>query len=53
MKESGDLITRAEEVVMKALPAKKPYDTVRKALSNFVERETGRQPMVLPVIIEE
>lgn len=53
MKESGDLITQAEDVVMKALPAKKPYDTVRKALSNFVERETGRQPMVLPVIIEE
>ncbi len=53
IRESGDLISRAEEVVIKALPAKKPYDAVRKALSDFVDKETGRQPMVLPVIIEE
>ncbi len=53
IRESGDLLTRAEKVVMDALPAKKPHDAVRKALSDFVERETGRQPMVLPVIIED
>ncbi len=53
IRESGDLISRAEEVVMKALPAKKPYDAVRKALQDFVDKETGRQPMVLPVIIED
>ncbi len=53
IRESGDLLSKAEEVVMKVLPAKKPYDAVRKALSDFVYRETGRQPMVLPVIIED
>lgn len=53
MRESGELISRAEEVIMKALPARKTYDTVRKILGDFVEKETGRQPLVLPVIIEE
>lgn len=52
LRESGDLISQAEEVVLNALPAKKPFDVVRKALSDFVDRETGRQPMILPVIIE-
>lgn len=53
LRESGDLITRAEDAVMKALPAKKPYDAVRKTLLDFVEKETGRQPMILPLIIED
>ncbi len=53
MRESGDFISRAEDRIMNALPAKKTYDTVRKVLGDFVERETGRQPLVLPVIIEE
>ncbi len=53
IRESGDLISQAEKVVMKALPAKKPYDAVRKALADFVDAETGRQPMILPVIIED
>jgi mRNA degradation ribonuclease J1/J2 len=38
---------------MDALPSKKPYDAVRKALSDFVYKETGRNPMILPVIIED
>ncbi|MFQ5577491.1 MAG: ribonuclease J [Anaerolineae bacterium] len=53
LRQNADLITRAEEVVMKALPAKKPSDAVRKALADFVSRETGRQPMILPVVIED
>jgi len=53
IRESGDLISQAEKAVMKALPAKKPYDAVRKALADFVYAETGRQPMILPVIIED
>jgi ribonuclease J len=53
IREHGDLITKAEEVVMKALPAKKPYEAVRKALADFVYAETGRSPMILPVIIED
>ncbi len=53
IRESGDLLSKAEEAAMKALPAKKPYDAVRKALADFVYRETGRQPMILPVIIED
>lgn len=53
IRESGNLISQAESAVMKALPAKKPYDAVRKALADFVDAETGRQPMILPVIIED
>jgi ribonuclease J len=53
IREHGDLITKAEKVVMDALPSKKPYDAVRKALSDFVYKETGRNPMILPVIIED
>ena len=53
IREHGELITKAEEAVMAALPAKKPYDAVRKALADFVSKETGRQPMILPVIIED
>jgi ribonuclease J len=53
IRESGDLIARAEEVTMKALPAKKPHEAVRKALFDFVGGETGRQPMILPVVIED
>ena len=53
VREHGNLITKAEDAVLKVLPAKKPYDAVRKALSDFVEKETGRQPMILPVIIED
>jgi ribonuclease J len=52
LRESGNLISQAEAVVLDALPAKKPFDAVRKALSEFVDQETGRQPMILPVIIE-
>jgi len=53
IRERGDLITKAEKVVMNALPAKKPYEAVRKVLTDFVYAETGRSPMILPVIIEE
>ena len=53
IREQGELITKAEKAVMDALPAKKPYEAVRKALADFVYKETGRQPMILPVIIED
>jgi ribonuclease J len=53
IREQGGLIKEAEEAVIQALPAKKPYDAVRKALADFVDKETGRQPMIIPVIIED
>ncbi len=53
IRENIDLIEQAEKAIMAALPAKKPQEAVRHALSDFVYRETGRQPMILPVIIED
>lgn len=52
LRDSAELITQAEAVVMDALPAKKPVEAIRKALTDFVDKETGRQPMILPVIVE-
>lgn len=52
IRENIDLIEQAEKVVLGALPARKPQDAVRKALSDFVYRETGRQPMILTVVME-
>jgi ribonuclease J len=55
VKENLDLIERVEEEVMAALRAdgKDPHGTIRKTLSELLYNETQRQPMVLPVIIEE
>lgn len=53
VRENFDIIEQASNVVLGALPSKKPYEAVRKALSDYVYKETGRQPMILPVIIED
>lgn len=55
VKENMDLIQRAEEEVVAALRTngKDPQKTIRKTLSELVYSETQRQPMVLPVVIED
>ncbi|HMR63658.1 MAG TPA: ribonuclease J [Anaerolineae bacterium] len=55
VKENLDLIERAEEEVVAGLHAdgKDPHNTIRKTLSELLYSETQRQPMVLPVVIEE
>lgn len=55
VKENMDLIERAEEEVIAALRVngQDPQSNIRKTLSSFLYSETQRQPMVLPVVIEE
>jgi ribonuclease J len=55
VKENLDLIERAEEEITAALytDGKDPSTTIRKTLSELLYNETRRQPMVMPVIIEE
>lgn len=53
LRDSAELIAQAEAVVMDVLPAKKPVEAIRKALTDFVDKETGRQPMILPVIVDD
>jgi ribonuclease J len=55
VKENMDLIERAEEEVMAALRlnGSDPQTIIRKTLSELLYNETQRQPMVLPVVIEE
>jgi len=55
VKEKQDLIQRAEEEIMAALhlSGKDAKTTIRKTLSELLYSETQRQPMVLPVVIEE
>ena len=55
VKENLELIERAEEMVMAALQAdgKDPHTTIRTTLSELLYDETHRQPMVLPVVIEQ
>ncbi|MEZ4717428.1 MAG: ribonuclease J [Caldilineaceae bacterium] len=56
MRDSEELIRRAEDVVMGVLKKKAPASVmenkVRDALGNFAQREMGRRPMILPMIIE-
>ncbi len=53
LRDSAELIAQAKAVVPHALPAKKPVEAIRKALTDFVDKETGRQPMILPVIVDD
>jgi ribonuclease J len=55
VKENPELIERAEQEVAAAVRAdgQDPYKAIRSALSERLYSETQRQPMVLPVIIEE
>lgn len=55
VKENMELIERAEQEVIAALrtDGKDPQNTIRRTLSELLYSETQRQPMVLPVVIEE
>jgi len=55
VKENMELIERAEEEVIAALRVngQDPQSSIRKTLSSFLYSETQRQPMVMPVVIED
>lgn len=55
VKENLDLIERAEEEIIAALHAddQDPYNTIRQTLRELLFSETQRQPMVMPVLIED
>jgi len=55
VKENFDLIERAEEAVIDALRKNgtDPYTTIRKSLRDLLYSETQRQPMVMPVVLED
>ena len=60
MKDSGGLIDEAKQVVLQSLRLKKgrmmDWQFVRKQISEnlevFLARETGRRPLIVPVIVE-
>ncbi len=61
MKESGELVNRAKQIVKKSLPAGRhgritDWRFVRSQLAEnlerFLLRETGRRPLIVPVIVE-
>jgi len=60
MKESGDLVDRAKRIVNDSLRLKKgrmmDWQFVRKLveqnLEKFLRKETGRSPLIVPVIVE-
>ncbi|MBI3559714.1 hypothetical protein HY087_01125 [Candidatus Gottesmanbacteria bacterium] len=60
MKDSGGLIDGAKRVVLQSLRLKKgrmmDWQFVRKQISEnlevFLNRETGRRPLIVPVIVE-
>ena len=60
MKESGELIARAKQVVIKSLRIKTGRivdwryvrELVEDNLQQFLKKETGRQPLIVPVILE-
>jgi ribonuclease J len=52
VKENHELIEQAEAEVDKALRrnGRDPQNAIRKALAQFLFSETGRRPMILPVL---
>lgn len=56
MRDSSDLIRRAEDAVEKVLKKRAPEhvlaNKVKDALANFCHKEMGRRPMILPVVLE-
>ena len=60
MKESGSLIDQAKRVVVQSLRFKKgrmfDWQFTRKQMGEnlevFLNRETGRRPLIVPVIVE-
>jgi ribonuclease J len=60
MKESGNLIGRTKQIVNQSLKLKKgkivDWQFIRKHMADtvgqFLQKETGREPLIVPVIIE-
>ena len=56
MRDNEELIQRAEDAVRKVLKKKAPgrvmENKVKDALAGFCQREMGRRPMILPVVLE-
>lgn len=60
MKESGPLVDRAQKIIIQSLRLKKgrmmDWPFVRKQIENnlarFLSKETGRYPLIVPVIVE-
>lgn len=60
MKESGDLVDRTKQVIIRSLRIKKGrminWQFVRKEIEEnveeFLKKETGRNPLIVPVIVE-
>jgi ribonuclease J len=60
MKESGDLVDRAKRIILQSLKLKKgrmvDWQFVRKQIEEnvgrFLTKETGRSPLIVPVIVE-
>ncbi|MBI1298576.1 RNase J family beta-CASP ribonuclease [bacterium] len=56
MRDSEDLIRRAGDLVRKEITAGAPASAIsrkiRNALTTFAQKEMGRRPMILPVVLE-
>jgi mRNA degradation ribonuclease J1/J2 len=54
MREAADLIDRAADTVIAALrtDGKNPEETVRRSLRDLFYEETGRKPLVIPLVVE-
>ena len=58
MRDSEQLIERAEQAVLKVLKKKKKVpisvleNKIRDSLGTFASREMGRRPMILPLVME-
>lgn len=60
IKESGELLNRARKIVNDSLRVKKGYamdwhymrELIEDNLQKFLKKETGRQPLIVPVILE-
>ena len=60
MKESGSLIDQAKRIIVQSLRLKKgrmfDWQFARKQIGEnleiFLDRETGRRPLIVPVIVE-
>ncbi len=53
-REAADLIDRAADTVIAALrtDGKNPEETVRRSLRDLFYEETGRKPLVIPLVVE-
>ena len=60
IKESGELLKRAKKVVNESLRVRHGHpmdwrfmrENIEDNLQGFLKKETGRQPLIVPVILE-